>query len=334
MGRIWTGNTRAPWHDYCSRQIYHITLVKHPDAQAFGQLAGDWRLPKGTYGRSYIKASPLGKAIKSALREISNIHPALKIYQYALMPDHLHLLLSVEEQLDEILGRKIAAFKVVVNKKADTPNVFDKGFNDQILTTSRNLSVIYDYLRENPYRLAVRFANPDFFSHINQIKIGHSIYSAYGNLHLLDNPFKEQVVIHRADTPEKRKTNHDRWLHTGANGGVLVSPFISSAEKVIRTESEALGSKIILITHEAFPERYKPAAHDFALCTEGRLLIISLGLPNGSPLSRAHCLQMNALAEALQTGCIKSERKKSSASASMIWDAMQPPSKLYPGENR
>lgn len=299
MGRIWTGNSRAPWHDYCSRQIYHITLMKHPDAPAFGQLAGDWRLPKGTYGRSYVKASTVGKAIKDALREITNIHPALKVYQYALMPDHLHLLLSVEEPLDEILGRKLAAFKVMVNKIADTPQVFDKGFNDQILTTSRNLSVIYDYLRENPYRLAVRFANPDFFDRQDQIKIGDCFYSAYGNLHLLDNPFKVQVVIHRADSAETRKINHDIWLHTGANGGVLVSPFISKDEKAIRNEAEAMGSRIILITHESFPERFKPSAHDFDLCAEGRLLIISLGLPSKTQLSRAHCLQMNALAEAI-----------------------------------
>lgn len=294
MGRIWSGNTRAPWHDYTQRQIYHITLKKHPAAPSFGSIAGDWRLPKGTYGRSYLQTSSLGRAIKDCIKNIHAIHPALKIYQYALMPDHLHILLSVEAGLDDILGHKIAAFKVMVNKRANLEIVFEKGFNDQILTTTRNLDVIYNYLRDNPYRLAVRFAYPGFFSRINKIEIGGKIYSAYGNIHLLSNPFKEQVVIHRIDNAEKRKTNRERWLHTGCNGGVLVSPFISPAEKAIRAEAESLGARIILITHEAFPERYKPTARDFELCTEGRLLIISLGLPAGTPLSRAHCLQMNS----------------------------------------
>lgn len=299
MERSWSGNTRAPWHDYTQRRIYHITLKKHPAAPYFGRVAGDWRLPKGTYGRSYLQASPLGRAIKDCIRDIRSIHPAIRIYQYALMPDHLHLLLSVEAPLDEILGRKIAAFKVMVNKRANLETVFEKGFNDQILTAARKLDVIYDYLRENPYRLAVRLANPDFFSRITRIQLGDRTYAAYGNLHLLDNPFKEQVVIHRADSSDKRKTNHDTWLHTGANGGVLVSPFISRAEKAVRTEAEALGAKIILITHELFPERFKPAAHDFALCAAGRLLIISLGLPTNTELTRALCLQMNTLAESI-----------------------------------
>lgn len=300
MRRIWSGNSRAPWHDYRSRQIYHLTLMKHPDAPAFGQLAGDWRLPKGTYGRSYIKASPLGKAIKNVIRDITNIHPALKVYQYALMPDHLHILLSVEEQLDEILGRKIAAFKVMVNKVADTPIVFDKGFNDRILTTSGNLSLIYDYLRENPYRLAVRFANPDFFNRQNRIKIGDCFYSAYGNLQLIDNPFKEQVIVHRADNDQTFTANrHRHWLHTAANGGVLVSPFISKREKSIRKEAESIGGKLILITNSPFADREKPSGKDFDLCAEGRLLIVSIGLSAGSPLSRANSLQMNALAQTI-----------------------------------
>lgn len=270
MERSWSGNTRAPWHDYTQRRIYHIALKKHAAAPFFGKIAGDWRLPKGSYGRSYLQASPLGRTIKDCIREIGSIHPALRIYQYALMPDHVHMLLSVETPLDEILGRKIAAFKVMVNKRTNLEAVFEKGFNDQILTAARKLDVVYDYLRENPYRLAVRFASPDFFSRITQMHIGDGSYSAYGNIHLLDNPFKEQVIIHRVDSADKRKANKDIWLHTGANGGVLVSPFISRDEKTVRAEAEALGAKIIMITHKAFPERFKPAAHDFALCAEGR----------------------------------------------------------------
>lgn len=100
-------NYRAKWHDYCSRSIYHITLLKSPDMPPFGYIAGDCEVPVGSMGCPYLRSSTLGAAVKGALREIANIHPALKLYQYALMPDHLHMLLSVESPLDEILGRKI-----------------------------------------------------------------------------------------------------------------------------------------------------------------------------------------------------------------------------------
>lgn len=296
MGKNWSGNNRTPWHDYTQRQIYHITLKKTPEAMPFGSLAGDWRLKPGTPGSSYIQASPLGKIVKDCLRQIQSIHPALRICQYALMPDHLHLILSVESTLDDILGRKLAAFKVMVNNRAAIESIFEKGFNDQILTTARNLNDIYTYLRENPHRLAVRRANPDFFRRQNSLTIGGIAYQAYGNIHLLGCPFKEQVIVHRADTPEQFQHHKDRWLHTAANGGVLVSPFISKREKEIRSESKTAGGRLILITHEAFGERFKPAAHDFDLCTAGLLLIISLGMPPGTPLSRPLCMQMNGVA--------------------------------------
>lgn len=288
-------NRRAPWHDYTARCIYHITLSKSPSAPLFGRLAGNPAIRPGESGSPYIISSDAGKAIKAALRQVKIISPALRVLQYALMPDHLHMLLYAEQPLDEILGRKLAALKVLANRLAGCDSLFDKGFNDQILKKSRSLDVIFRYIRENPYRLAVRRANPDYFRRCNRLTLDGRQWQAYGNFQLLENPFKERVVVHRADSSDRRAQNRDIWLHTAANGGVLVSPFISKDEKAIRTEAEALDARIILITNEAFPERYKPAAHDFALCEQGRLLIIA---PEQSlPSSRSTFLALNALAK-------------------------------------
>lgn len=294
MSRIWTGNNRASWHDYTSRCIYHITLMKHPDAPNFGHLMGDCHLPIGRTGSSYVCASDTGRAIKQSLREISGIHPALRLLQYALMPDHLHLILSVEDRLDEIIGRKLGAFKVSVNQRSGVSQVFERGFNDQILTKSRRLDIIYNYLRANPYRLAIRKANPDSFHKRTGIIIGGMPCQLYGNIHLLDNPFKEQVIVHRADNDEVYSSNRDRWLYTAANGGVLVSPFISKREKDLRREAEELGSRFILITNRPFGDREKPTGKDFELCTEGRMLIVAPQSP--LDFSRSACQQMNTIA--------------------------------------
>lgn len=113
----------------------------------------------------------------------------------------------------------------------------------------------------------------------------------------LNIPFKEQVIVHRADSPVVRKQNRDLWLYTAANGGILVSPFISPAEKEIRAAAEAAGGRIILITSEPMGERYKPSGHDFDMCEAGRMLIISAGI--SGELSRQSCMAMNAMARTL-----------------------------------
>lgn len=301
MSRLWTGNNRAPWHDYTSRCIYHFTLMKHSATPQFGSLAGDCHLPIGSSGSSHIRASEIGNAIKQSLRHVSDIHPALRLFQYALMPDHLHMIISVEDQLDETVGRKLGAFKVGVNHRIGTDQVFERGFNDQILTKSRKLDIIYNYLRANPYRLAIRKAYPDFFTRRNNLIIGDTPYQLYGNIHLLHNPFKDQVIVHRADDDQTFLANRDRWLHTATNGGVLVSPFISQREKSIRKESESSGGKFIFITNQPLGEREKPSGKDFDLCTQGRLLIIAPSIP--MPIDRSCCLKMNSLARIITRGC-------------------------------
>ena len=150
---------RAPWHDYTERCIYMLTLNKAPLVPNFGSLVGDYRIPHGHKGSPCVAASPVGAAIKEGLRKFPQIEPKIRVLQYAIMPDHLHLLLFVQEKTDEILGRYIAAFKVEVNNAAGRNGIFAKGFNDQILKTDRSLDTLYHYLRDNPRRLAVPIPN-------------------------------------------------------------------------------------------------------------------------------------------------------------------------------
>jgi len=272
-----------------------ITLNKNPLMENFGILQGDYRIQTGQKGAAFISSTNLGKAIKNTLRRFNSTEPNVRVLQYALMPDHLHILLFVEYPTEDTLGKIIARFKIEVNKAAGITGVFAKGFNDQILKSSRSLAVLYRYLRENARRLAVRRARPEFFRRVNALEIGGKAFQAYGNFQLLDCPFKEQVIVHRADSSETRQKNREQWLYTAANGGVLVSPFISPAEKEIRKEAEEAGGRFILILSEPMEERYKPAGRDFELCEAGRLLIISANLPE--ELSRKTCLAMNELAE-------------------------------------
>lgn len=176
--------------------------------------------------------------------------------------------------------------------------MFAKGFNDQILKKSRSLDTLYRYIRENPRRLAVRRTFPEYFRRTNSLRIGEEVYQAYGNFQLLENPFREQVVVHRSDSENTRRSRLEQWLYTAANGGVLVSPFISPDEKVVRHRAETIGGRFILIVPDWLGERYKPVGHDFDLCESGRMLILSARLYSGSgdSLSRQNCLTMNALA--------------------------------------
>ncbi|MDE6217561.1 MAG: hypothetical protein K2F64_01015 [Muribaculaceae bacterium] len=175
--------------------------------------------------------------------------------------------------------------------------VFSPDFHDRYLRPSHRLSTIIDYIQQNPYRLLARRLNPDFFRRINNMEIQGSLWQAYGNVQLLDNPFKAPVIIHRSDSETLIANKQRRWKHLAENGGVLVSPFISPQEKAIRRQCEESDGKVILISNTPFEERAKPSAHDFNLCLKGRLLILAPMKP--LPSGRSTFLYLNSFAESI-----------------------------------
>ena len=294
-------------HDYYAPFIYHIILKKCGECESFGSVIGDVRIAPGNPGCVDIMESDLGRIIAKEIIHLPYEYPIISLYQFKVMPDHVHILLQVlfrsDKHLDfyvESLRRKIAArYSKMQGRIIEDKDIFEIGYCDKPLYDDRSLNALYVYIRQNPHRLAVRRQFPQFFQRVRKLKIGEEEFDAYGNLFLFRNPDKEAVKISRKFTKEETEQKIKKWLSDASKGTILVSPFISPYEKTIRSEAESLGSKIILVTHEAFTDRYKPASHDFSLCAEGRLLIISLGLPIGTRITYPICSRMNALAKTI-----------------------------------
>lgn len=221
------------------------------------------------------------------------------------MPDHVHILFRVLERSEMHLGFYITKLKGKIREEYSqlkgseltSEEIFKPNYCDKPLIRRRSLDGLFRYIRGNPHRLAMRRQYPQFFQHIRKLKIGEHEYEAYGNLFLFRNPDKSAVKISRSFTREEKPKKKARWLEEATTGTALVSPFISKEEKAIQAEAESLGTNLILFSPEAFPERFKSAAHDFALCSSRRLMIISLGLSAKTELTRYLCQRMNALAE-------------------------------------
>ncbi len=295
---------RAINHNYYSPFIYHIILKKMKNCEVFGNVIGDARIAPGNPGCVEINESELGVVIAKAIIHLPYEYPIIKLHKFCVMPDHVHILLQVlfwsDKHLDfyvEALRARIASqYSKKIKRPISDEDIFEKGYCDKPLYQNRSLDALYCYIEENPHRLAMRQQYPQFFQRVRKLTILNQEYEAYGNLFLFRNPDKAAVIIRSAFKPEEVTEKKNDWLADAGQGTVLVSPFISKSEKAIRSDAEDIGAKVILIVHEAFGERFKPASHDFNLCSQGRLLIISLGMPLNTPISRKICKEMNKLA--------------------------------------
>ena len=303
---------RAPWHDYKSRCIYHITISKSPEAPYFGHVVGDINSEFGEQNYPCCLESTIGKVIFFNIKAIPKLHKHLKILQFVIMPDHIHLLIFVEKDLPEHLGFFISRFKYFTKLElrrkhliGEDDNLFEASFHDRILRPKHTIATISNYIRENPKRFLIVRNFSDFFKKEDRL-IKDIKSRIYGNPMLLQNPFKEAVVIHRADTEDIIESKYEKWIHLATNGGVLVGAFVSKKEKEILNSILEIGGKVILITEKAFHEKEKPSGRLFNHCASGNLLFIYpyemmryTDLNNPDRLTRAGCVFRNNFAEAI-----------------------------------
>ena len=105
---------RAEWQDYSGTGLYMITLCIEGRHGLFGYLEGDIRAQRGSSAFPHIVLSTLGHAVmEEELPKIHRLYPQIELWQAAIMPDHLHLLLYVAEALPDgkRLGDILRSFK-------------------------------------------------------------------------------------------------------------------------------------------------------------------------------------------------------------------------------
>ena len=177
--------------------------------------------------------------------------------------------------------------------------LFSRNYNDHILEGPDELERWFNYLDDNPRRLAVKRQHPEFFTIVRQRNIGEWSCQMVGNQALLTYPEKAAVVVHSAWSDEEYEMKKRKWLALGEKGGVLISASIATREKLVMREAMNRGYRLIVLRENGFPPLYKPAGESFDACSNGTLLQIS---PweyhmNRRTISREQCLQLNRLAE-------------------------------------
>ena len=321
---------RKPWHNYHRKGTYMVTLVVEGRRPVLGKLI----MSAGEQDTS-VELTALGKAIRNEeVQKISAIYKMVEVWKLSIMPDHIHMIVRIKEDLpeDKHLGHIMAGFKggcsrawwriyrpcadaqgVVANADAQrivaatTPaasaagmaSLFERGYNDLILLNDSQLDNWKHYLDDNPRRLAIKRLHPELFTTLNYIDIAEWHCQLVGNRFLLDIPQKVAVIVHSAYSDKEYAEYKKEWLACGEAGGVLVSAAIARREKEVMREAMNRGYRIILARENGFPPLYKPSGESFDACSSGRLLQISPWEYHMErrTISREQCLMLNRLVE-------------------------------------
>lgn len=273
---------RAKWHDYYSKCIYMITINKMPGIPDFGFVKGAFEKGKAI---ASFQPLQLGHHIGRALRHLQRNFDFVIVRQYAIMPDHIHIILEVTKATDIHLETIIRFFmkdcsgryKDLLLKEEKyyfEGDVYEPGYNDSILRYKNQLDGFYKYLQDNPRRLYLRQVHPKYFNTSLLCLAGNETFSVYGNLLLLEHPSKAFVKFSRKDTLKDLELKKSLWNETLRSGGVLVSAFIHPIEKEFLKLALKSNGKCIIVKENGFHNRWKPTKAYIDACAEGRLLFI------------------------------------------------------------
>lgn len=136
-------NRRCKIHDYRSRCIYMITILKSAKAPLFSSITRDPEKPKIS---PLVKAHPAGQIIYECLSQLCIDHPSLRILRSIVMPDHIHKACFPESLLAK-----------------ENLSLFESGFNDKIATRAGAKDAFYNYIADNPRRYLVKKLCPEYF---------------------------------------------------------------------------------------------------------------------------------------------------------------------------
>ena len=178
--------------------------------------------------------------------------------------------------------------------------LWEKGYHDRLLTHEGQLLNMINYVRDNPRRLLLRRQQSALFAVQRGVRFAHWTFSSIGQLRLLDATLTA-VHVRRYFTPEQRRQYLNDCILAARRGDILISPFISDYEKLVRDEAFHEGLCCIRLCAEPFSDYHKPPGELITPCDEGHLLLLTLASGNSQErrITRDECSSLNALAESM-----------------------------------
>jgi len=280
-----------------------ITITTQNRLPLLGKVVGSPYAPKRTKDAPRVRLSDLGEVISKTLAHLSWKYPQISTPAWQIMPDHIHFLVYVKQELPFHFSSIVYNFIDESNQIYQSEpfngqiDLFNRGYNDRILSGKNQLQAMIDYIHDNPRRFLLRKQNSDFFR-VQNIEWRGEALQAVGNVNLLRHPWRLQVRVSRRNSEIQLHQLTEQFMSAAKAGAVLVSPFVSPGECLVKEKALESGFPLVMILDNGFPPFFKPYGRLFDFCALGKLLLVSMFPYSSSRITptKQRFEQMNLLA--------------------------------------
>jgi len=113
--------------------------------------------PDGT-----LALSEYGMAVQEQIQECNRIYSDIRIEQYCIMPDHVHMIVvnmstgHAEARKNNRIPSFISSFKRFANQKIGFP-IWQRSYYDTVLHSKDDYNAAARYIRDNPIRWLAKY---------------------------------------------------------------------------------------------------------------------------------------------------------------------------------
>ncbi len=153
---------RIKEYDYSTSGAYFITVCTVNREKILWNISGD-----DTICPNNVPLSQIGKIVEQGILQIQRHYDNVLVDKYCIMPDHIHMILSINADDD---GRQVAAptISTIVGhmKRWVTMQightVWQKSFVDRVIRNEKGYNAVWEYIENNPIKLDTADIMPDF----------------------------------------------------------------------------------------------------------------------------------------------------------------------------
>ena len=132
---------RVGEYDYSQCGAYFVTICTQDRRPILSNIVGD---------DAHIVPKRYGQIVEKYLKN------AAEIEKYVIMPDHIHMLIRLEEQGAEKrspqasrIASIVRSIKTLTTKEIGEP-IFQRSYYDHVIRNQRDYNEIWEYIENNP----------------------------------------------------------------------------------------------------------------------------------------------------------------------------------------
>ena len=141
---------RLSQYDYSTPGYYFITICAKNRQKLFGEI-----ISTGETTAPVVSLNACGRFVDEAILSIPKVYPGVNVEKYVIMPNHLHMLLSMSgnDPLPDI-SRIIQQTKRCVSKNVGE-SVWQDHFYDHVIRNETDYLEVWQYIDSNPAKWAL-----------------------------------------------------------------------------------------------------------------------------------------------------------------------------------